>query len=256
MANFDLSGRVALVTGASSGLGQHFARTLSRAGAKVILAARRIEPLHELKEEIVKAGGLAETVQLDVTSDASVQSAIDTAWRIAGPGTIVVNNAGVAATKRLLDKDEGEWRRVLDTNLIGAASVAQAAARRMVDMKVGGSIVNIASILGLQGALGVAIYAASKAGLLSLTKSLALELGRKGIRVNAIAPGYVKTDLSKEFFDRRAEKLLDQIPLRKFIEPSDLDGPLLLLASDASSWMTGSTLVVDAGHSLVFETSS
>jgi len=256
MANFDLSGRVALITGASSGLGQHFSRTLSRAGAKVVLAARRVNPLLELKDEIIKSGGIAETVQMDVTSDASVQSAIDTAWQIAGPVTIVINNAGVAATKRLLDKDGGEWRRVLDTNLIGAASVAQAAARRMVDGKIGGSIVNIASILGLQGALGVAMYAASKAGLLSLTKSLALELGRRGIRVNAIAPGYVRTDLSKEFFDRRADKLLDQVPLRKFIEPSDLDGPLLLLASDASSWITGSTLIVDAGHSLVFEAAS
>ena len=253
MADFGLTGKSALITGASSGLGWHFALTLSKAGAKVVLAARRVQPLEDLKHEIERQGGKAEIVEMDVTSDASVDSAFDKAWAAIGPINVVVNNAGVAATKRLLDKDEGEWRRVIDTNLIGAANVARAAARRMVDAKIGGSIVNIASILGLQGALGVAAYAASKAALLSLTKSLALELGRKGIRVNAIAPGYVRTDLSKEFFDRRAEKLIDKIPLGKFIDPSDLDGPLLLLTSDASRWMTGSTLVVDAGHSLVFE---
>ena len=254
MANFDLSGRTALVTGASSGLGRSFAKTLSGAGANVILAARRVEQLQALREEIEAGGGRAEIVKMDVTSDASIEAAFEQAWQLMGPVQIIVNNAGVAATKRMLDKDEGEWRRVLDTNLIGAANVARAAAQRLVDAKLsGGSIINIASILALQSALGVAIYAASKAALLSLTRSLALEWGRKGIRVNAIAPGYVKTDLSKEFFDRKAGKLIDQIPLKKFVDPSDLDGPLLLLASDASSWMTGSTLVVDAGHSLVFE---
>jgi len=254
MTSFDLSGKTALVTGASSGLGRSFAKTLSGAGANVILAARRVEQLQALREEIEADGGRAEIVQMDVTSDASIEAALERAWQLMGPVHIIVNNAGVAATKRMLDKDEGEWRRLLDTNLIGAANVARAAAQRLVDAKLsGGSIINIASMLGLQSALGVAIYAASKAALLSLTKSLALEWGRKGIRVNAIAPGYVKTDLSKEFFDRKAEKLIDQIPLKKFIESSDLDGPLLLLASDASIWMTGSTLVVDAGHSLVFE---
>jgi len=254
MANFDLSGKTALVTGASSGLGRSFAKTLSGAGANVILAARRVEQLQALRQEIEAGGGRAEIVKMDVTSDASIEAAFEQAWQLMGPVQIIVNNAGVAATKRMLDKDEGEWRRVLDTNLIGAANVARAAAQRLVDAKLsGGSIINIASILALQSALGVAIYAASKAALLSLTRSLALEWGRKGIRVNAIAPGYVKTDLSKEFFDRKAEKLIDQIPLKKFVDPSDLDGPLLLLASDASSWMTGSTLVVDAGHSLVFE---
>ncbi len=254
MANFDLSGKTALVTGASSGLGRSFAKTLSGAGANVILAARRVEQLQALRQEIEAGGGRAEIVKMDVTSDASIEAAFEQAWQLMGPVQIIVNNAGVAATKRMLDKDEGEWRRVLDTNLIGAANVARAAAQRLVDAKLsGGSIINIASILGLQSALGVAIYAASKAALLSLTRSLALEWGRKGIRVNAIAPGYVKTDLSKQFFDRKAGKLIDQIPLKKFVDPSDLDGPLLLLASDASSWMTGSTLVVDAGHSLVFE---
>jgi NAD(P)-dependent dehydrogenase (short-subunit alcohol dehydrogenase family) len=257
MANFDLSGKTALVTGASSGLGRNFAKTLSRSGANVVLAARRVEQLQVLREEIESGGGRAELVRMDVTSDASIEAAFEKSWQIMGPISIIVNNAGVAATKRMLDKDEGDWRRVFDTNLIGAANVARAAAQRLVDAKFsGGSIINIASILGLQGALGVAIYAASKAALLSLTKSLALEWGRKGIRVNAIAPGYVKTSLSKEFFDRRSEKLLHQIPLKKFIDPSDLDGPLLLLASEASSWMTGSTLVVDAGHSLVFEASA
>ncbi len=254
MANFDLSGKTALVTGASSGLGRSFAKTLSGAGANVILAARRVEQLQALRQEIEAGGGRAEIVKMDVTSDASIEAAFEQAWQLMGPVQIIVSNAGITATKRMLDRDEGEWRRVLDTNLIGAANVARAAAQRLVDAKLSrGSIINIASILGLQSALGVAIYAASKAALLSLTKSLALEWGRKGIRVNAIAPGYVKTDLSKQFFDRKAGKLIDQIPLKKFVDPSDLDGPLLLLASDASSWMTGSTLVVDAGHSLVFE---
>jgi len=192
---------------------------------------------------------------MDVTSSASVAEGLERLSE-ASPISIVVNNAGLAATRRVLDQEEHEWRSVIDTNLLGAANVTRAVARKMVERGVRGSVINVASILGLHGAVGVSAYAASKAGLLSLTKSLALELGPQGIRVNAIAPGYVRTELSKEFFEGKAEKLRAHIPLGRFIEPADLDGILLLLASDASSAMTGSTIVVDAGHSLVYEAGS
>lgn len=253
MGSYGLEGKTALVTGASSGLGRHFATVLCKAGARVVVAARRVEQLNTLARELEQMGGQAVAAEMDVTSSASVTGAIERAWSDAGPISIVLNNAGAAATRRMLDQDESEWRAVVDTNLVGAANVTRAVARNMVEGGVRGSIINIASILGLYGAVGVSAYAASKAGLLSLTKSLALELGPRGIRVNAIAPGYVRTDLSKDFFEAKAEKLRERIPLGRFLEPADLDGALLLLASDASNAITGATIVVDAGHSLVYE---
>ncbi len=246
---FDLSGRTALVTGASSGLGRHFALTLARAGAKVAVAARRADKLEELSREIEAFGSQAAAVSLDVTNPDSVAGAVGAAAERLGPIGILVNNAGVALTKGVLEASESDWDQILDTNLKGAWLVAQAAARHMAEHKQGGSIVNIASITGLRVAGQVSAYATSKAALLHLTRSMALELARHKIRVNAIAPGYIATELNQDFFASPAgEALIKRIPQRRLGQPEELDGALLLLASNASSYMTGSTIVVDGGH--------
>lgn len=245
----DLSGRAALVTGASSGLGRHFALTLARAGARVALAARRADRLDELRAEIEAGGGDAAAVQLDVTDAAGVARAIEEAAARLGPVHVLVNNAGVAVAKGVLEASEADWDQVLDTNLKGAWLVAQAAARHMAAHGEGGSIINIASITGLRVAGQIAAYATSKAALLHLTRAMALELARHKVRVNAIAPGYIATELNEAFFASPAgEALVKRIPQRRLGRPEELDGALLLLASEASSYMTGSTIVVDGGH--------
>lgn len=247
---FNLAGKVALVTGASGGLGLHFARTLAGAGARVALAARRKEQLEANVGAITGAGQEAIAVAMDVTDPGSVERGVaEVAQHFGGPATVVVNNSGVTASSTALDLDPGEWDKVMDTNVKGAWLVARAAARRMIDAGVGGSVVNIASILGFRVAGRVAPYAASKAGLLHLTRALAFEWARHGIRVNALAPGYVETDLNRDFFSSDPGKaLIARIPQRRLGQPEDLDGALLLLASDASAYMTGSTIVVDGGH--------
>lgn len=248
-----LSGQVALITGASSGLGSHFAGTLAAAGATVVLAARRTDRLQARVEEIGKTGGggggSAIAVAMDVTDPASVAAAFDAVADGPGIPTVVVNNAGLAETKAATDLSLEDWNRVVDTNLTGAFTVAAEAARRMMAAGRGGSIVNIASILGLRVGGMVAPYCASKAGLIQLTKALALEWARSGIRVNALAPGYVETDLNRDFFASDAgQKMIKRIPQRRLGRISDLDGPLLLLCSDASAYMTGSVVAVDGGH--------
>ena len=250
---FSLANQVALVTGASSGLGRHFALTLARAGAKVAIAARRTDRLEDLAKEIAALDGRALPVPLDVTDAGSVERAVAAAETELGAMTILVNNAGVATTASFLDQTEDQWRAVLDTNLDGARRVAQAAARRMAAHGHGGAIVNIASILGLRPAGGVSAYAAAKAGLVSLTQTMALELARHKIRVNALAPGYVATDLNRDFLTGPAgEAMVKRVPMRRFGEPADLDGALLLLVSGAGRYMTGSIVVVDGGHALGF----
>jgi NAD(P)-dependent dehydrogenase (short-subunit alcohol dehydrogenase family) len=250
---FGLSGCVAVVTGASSGLGRHFALTLARAGAKVAVAARRIELLKELDAEIASFDGRALAVAMDVTSAESVAAAMQTVQTELGPINILVNNAGVAATRSFLEQGEEEWRQVLDTNLDGAWRVARAAAGLMVKHGKGGTIINIASILGLRVASHLSAYGAAKSALVSLTQTMALELARHKIRVNALAPGYVETDLNREFLaGESGQALVKRVPMRRFGELKDLDGPLLLLASDAGRYMTGSIIVVDGGHSLGF----
>jgi len=248
-ALFDIRGKVALVTGASSGLGEHFSRTLATRGATVVAAARRTDRLDALVIEIAKAGDCAIAVHLDVTSRESVDAAFEQATRTVGTPDIVINNAGVAQAKTSLELTDADWRQVLDTNLDGAWRVAQASAGAMIAAKKGGSIVNIASILGLRVASSLLAYAAAKAALIQVTQALALEWARHGIRVNAIAPGYVETDINRGFFQTEAGKaMVKRVPQRRIGLPSDLDGALLLLASPASAYMTGSVVVVDGGH--------
>jgi NAD(P)-dependent dehydrogenase (short-subunit alcohol dehydrogenase family) len=246
---FEINDKHILVTGASSGFGRHFARFLAANGARVTLAARRPEALASAVDEISASGGKAQSVVLDVTVADSIDRALKEAEDQFGPIHAVVNNAGVTATKPALDQDERAWDSVVDTNLKGVWLVAQAAARRMVDHGVKGSIVDIASILGLRVAGAVAPYAISKAGVIQMTKALALEWARYGIRVNALAPGYFATELNDDFFESEVGKaLIKRIPQRRLGQLSELDGPLLLLLSDAGSFMTGSVVAVDGGH--------
>ncbi len=246
---FEIDGRHVLITGGSSGFGRHFARMLAARGARVTLAARRAEALEEGVAEITSSGGSAQSVVLDVRVAEQVDAALEQAEAKFGPVEAVVNNAGVAATRPALDQDERAWDSVVDTNLKGVWLVAQSSARRMIKNKVKGTIVNIASILGLRVANAVAPYAVSKAGVIQMTKALALEWARHGIRVNALAPGYFATELNDEFFESESGKaLVRRVPQRRLGQLGELDGPLLLLISDAGSFMTGSVVVVDGGH--------
>ena len=239
-----LAGRTALVTGASSGLGRHFAPVLAAHGARVIAAARRKAELDAL---VATLGGGASAVALDLRDAAAVERTL----AAQGPLDIVVNSAGVAHTEPALDLDEDDWQRVLDTNLSGAFRVTRGVARALREAKRGGAIVNVASILGFRVAKQVPAYVAAKAGLIRLTEALALELAPLGIRVNALAPGYIETDLNREFLHSPAgETMVKRVPTRRFGRPDDLDGALLLLASDAGRYMTGTTITVDGGHML------
>jgi NAD(P)-dependent dehydrogenase (short-subunit alcohol dehydrogenase family) len=241
----DLSGKRALITGASSGFGAHFARILATAGATVILGARRTELLEKNAESIAAAGGCVEILSLDVGSGESVEKAVACAGRV----DILINNAGVSNGKPLLDQSEQDWDCILNTNLKGAWLVATSVARGMRASGLGGSIINVASILGLRQAGHVTPYAISKSALIQLTKQFALELARFKIRCNAIAPGYFATELNRDFFLTDAGKaLIARMPQRRLGQMDDLNGPLLLLASDSSRYMTGSVLVVDGGH--------
>lgn len=245
----DLTDRHVLVTGASSGLGRHFAGTLAKAGARLTLGARRANALAETVSQVEAGGGQAHAVVMDVQDATSIERALDAAEERFGPVAVLVNNAGVTITKPALDLEESDWDSVVDTNLKGVWLVAQATARRMVHHKTGGSIVNVASILGLRVAGAVTPYAVSKAGVVQLTKGLALEWARHKIRVNALAPGYIETELNDAFFDSEPGKaLVKRVPQRRLGQMAELDGPLLLLASDAGSYMTGSVLAVDGGH--------
>ncbi len=246
---FELNGRTALVTGASSGLGRHFARTLAVHGASVVLAARRVDRLEVLAGEIRGNGGTAHPVRMDVTDAHGVEAGLDAVQEALGVPDILVNNSGIARPASTLDVTEDDWAEVIGTNLEGAWRVAQGTARRMVDAGRAGAIINVLSILAFGVAGGLGPYAASKAGLLQLTRTMAMELARHRVRVNAIAPGYVLTEMNRDYFASDAGKATTKrIPQRRIGDPSELDGALLLLASDASSYMTGSTIVVDGGH--------
>jgi NAD(P)-dependent dehydrogenase (short-subunit alcohol dehydrogenase family) len=244
---FDLTGKVALVTGASSGLGMHFARCLGEAGATVVLAARRIDRLESLQADLAQQKVKASAVELDVQSAESIGAALEQMGAI----DIVVNNAGISIVKPALDMPEKDWDAVVDTNLRGAWLVAQAMAKRWVAGKRPGIIVNIASILGLRTIGQVVPYNASKAGLIHLTRVLAMEWARHDIRVNAICPGYIETEMNSDFWKTPGgQRLIERIPQRRIGKPEHLDGALLLLCSEAGAFMTGSVVTVDGGHTV------
>lgn len=246
-----LKGRTVLVTGASSGLGAHFARTAARAGGRVALAARRLDRLETIAGEIRAAGGEAVAVALDVASPDGVAKAFDEIEAAIGTATVVVNNAGIPSTSRFVDMPEDEWRGVLDVNLDGVFRVGQEAARRMKGAGRGGSIINIASILGQMVLKRLVAYTTSKAAVIQLTKAMALELVDDGIRVNAIAPGYIVTEMNEAFLESaHGQKLLAKVAMRRAGTPHELDGALLLLASDLGSYMTGTVITVDGGSLL------
>ncbi len=244
-----LDGKTALITGASSGLGVRFARILAEAGAKVAIAARRTDRLAELARAIEEAGGRALPLGCDVTDASAVRLAIEEAETELGPIGILINNSGVTISKRIVDCDEADYDRVLDTNLKGAFLVAQEVGRRMIHHGLEGRIVNIASSLGLRPLSGLALYAASKAALIHLTKSMALEWARFGINANAICPGYIETEMNEDYWRTEGgRKLLALLPRKRVGEPRDLDGILLLLASgEEGRFINGAIIAVDEG---------
>ena len=246
---FSLKGRVALVTGASSGLGVQFAKALANNGAAVALVARRADRLKSLKDEIEGKGGRAVAIEADVTDHAAVARTFDAAEKAFGTVTILVNNAGIAHGGRAVEMPPEEWRKVLSTNLDAVFFWAQEAARRLLAAKKQGAIVNIASVLGLAVSKGAVAYAAAKAGVVQVTKALAVELAFKGVRVNAIAPGWFVTEMNDDYLSGEAGTAIKrEIPMGRFGNPGDLDGALLLLVSDAGSYITGATVVVDGGQ--------
>ena len=246
---FDLTGRVALVTGASSGLGLRFAEVLAENGSAVVLVARRRDRLEAVKARIEKAGGRAIVVAADVVDRTAMRRAFDAAEAAFGTVDILINNAGVAHTDRAVELAEEEWRRIVGTNLDAVFFCAQEAARRLLAAGKGGAIVNISSVLGLGVSKGTVAYSVAKAGVIQLTKTLALELAFKGIRVNAIAPGWIVTELNHEYLaSEKGRAITRDIPIGRFGEPRDLDGALLLLVSDAGRFIAGATLVVDGGQ--------
>jgi NAD(P)-dependent dehydrogenase (short-subunit alcohol dehydrogenase family) len=249
LPSFDITGEVALVTGASSGIGAHFAEILAAAGAKVALAARRTDRLADLGREIEAAGGACLPIECDVTKGESIAACIAAAEARLGPLSILVNNAGVVVSKPLFEHTEADWDHVVDTNLKGAWMMARDFAHHLVGLKRPGRIINIASVLGFRTIGRVPAYCAAKAGLIHLTHVLAMELARHAILVNALAPGYVETDFNREFFATEAgQNLIGRIPLKRIAQPADLDGALLFLASPASAYVTGAVISVDGGH--------
>lgn len=247
--SFSLEGKVALVTGAAGALGEQFARSLGQAGAAVAVAGRRLEPLQRVASQLHAEGIKAVAVSIDVTDQASVSTGFDTIEQTLGTVDVVVSNAGIATTKPAIKLALDEWQQVIDTNLKGSWIVCSQAAQRLVKAGKPGSIINVTSILGHRVGGAVLAYTTAKAGLEQMTRALALEWARYGIRVNALAPGYIETDLNRDFFGTDAGKaMIQRIPQRRLGTPRELEGALLLMASDASSYMTGSSIVVDGGH--------
>lgn len=251
--HFNLAGKRALVTGASGGLGEHFARTLAAQGAELVLAARRLDKLNALAEELRSSGGKALAVEMDVTKADSVNTAFEAIEaECDGPCDIIVNNSGVGQASWFQETSEEEWQSIIDTNLTGVWRVAKAATNALLKAGRPGSIINISSITALQPSLMNVGYGGTKAAVDHMTRDMAVEICRYGIRVNAIAPGYFKTAINDEFLDsEHGEKMRKRIPMRRFGRYEELSGPLLLLASDAGSYITGETIRVDGGHILM-----
>ncbi|WP_347136725.1 SDR family NAD(P)-dependent oxidoreductase [Parahaliea mediterranea] len=250
LEQFSLQGHAALITGASSGIGHTLAKGLAQAGATVVVAARRAERLEALVGEIEAGGGSALAVSMDVTDKASVAAAFERAEQALGAIDIIINNAGVADPKGFLKIDDESLDFVMNTNFRGVWHVAQEGARRLVAAKRPGSIIIIGSVLGLGAHPGQTAYCASKAAVIHLTKSLSLDLMKHNIRVNAIAPGWFRTEINADFFDAPAGKAyIEQMPARRLGKVEELVGPVLLLASDAGSFVNGTVLAVDGAHS-------
>jgi NAD(P)-dependent dehydrogenase (short-subunit alcohol dehydrogenase family) len=248
---FDMSGKVAMVTGASSGFGVHFAKIMAARGAKVVVAARRVERLEALVAEIKADGGEAVAVAMDVTDSASIIAAFDQAEAAFGTVTMLANNAGVADVRSALKIGEDDWDKMIDTNLKGVWIAGQQAAKRMIEAGVRGSIVNTASILGLRVAFGQSSYSASKAAVIQLSKAMALEWAGKGVRVNALCPGYFLTEMTASAFDSpEAQAYLNSSPAGRPGDMDEMTAPFLLLASDAGSYLHGVALPVDGGQSI------
>ena len=246
---FSVQDKVILITGASSGFGKHFALTLSNAGAKVVISARREEPLYNLSQDIKELGNECLAFPLDVSSGESVTNLIAEVESKFGHIDVLINNAGISDPIWFKDLKEESWLSIIETNLNGAFRVAKQVSDLMMKQERSGSIINIASILGLRAGVQQTSYGVSKAGLLQLTKVMALELARHNIRVNAIAPGYIQSEMTEDFFNTpEGENYMKRIPQRRFGDPQDLDGAIILLASEASSFMTGSVIAVDGGH--------
>jgi len=248
----DLGNTTALITGGFSGLGLHFASVLAARGARIALMGRRIELGHQVATELTQRTGRPGDIRayaVDVTDSDSVAEAFSRARADLDVATIIINNAGTVIRKPSVDVSDSEWTGVVDVNLSGVFRVAQESARAMIEARSGGSIINIASILGLRVRNQVAAYAATKAAVVQLTKALALEWAKDGIRVNAIAPGYFETDINREMLKSpMGHELISRIPQLRVGQLHELDGPLLLLASRASSYMTGAVIPVDGGH--------
>ncbi len=247
---FRLDGKVALVTGASSGLGARFARTLSMGGAKVGLAARRLDRLQALCDEIAAVGCDALPVMLDVNDPDAIKTVADVVESQLGPIDILVNNSGISVQRRLGDYSPADYDQVMNTNLRGAFFVAQEIGRRMVARR-SGRIINVSSIAGLRAINQLAVYGMSKAALVQMTRSMALEWGRHGVNVNAICPGYIETEINSEYWKSEGgQKLLSMLPRKRIGQPQDIDGVLLMLASGASSFVNGAVISVDDGFSV------
>lgn len=252
MSLFSLANKTALITGASSGLGEHFAQVLSEAGAHVVLAARRLERLETLAAKIESAGGKALPVEMDVTDPDSVEAAFATIKESLGrPCDVIVNNSGLSREGWFTDMSEEDWNLVINTNLSGVWRVAKHGARAMKEAGTAGSIINIASITAHRTQMLTTAYCVSKAGVDHMTRQMAVEMARFNVRVNAISPGYYKTAINDDYLDSEAgEKMRKRIPMRRFGAYEELNGALLLLASEAGSYMQGTTVVVDGGHML------
>ena len=248
---FSIEGKIALVTGASSGIGAHFCKVLADAGAKVIACARSKDKLDRLVTDIREAGGAAQALYMDVTSRDSIRQAFDSAESSFGTPDIICNNAGVAVVKPFENLAEEDWDFVINTDLKSVFNVGQEAAQRLIKAGKSGSIINTASILGLGVSPGQSAYSSAKAGVIQLTKNMALDLLRYQIRVNAICPGYFKTEINANFFNSDAgEQYIKTMPARRLGKLEELTGVLILLASDASSYISGTAIPVDGCHSV------
>ncbi len=255
----DLAGRVAMITGASSGLGEQFARTLSRAGAGVVLAARRVERLKTLRAELEAAGGDAHVVQLDVTDPDSIRAAVAHAETKMGAIDILVNNSGVSTTRKLIDVTPDDYDYVMNTNTRGAFFVAQEVGKRMIARAkgaapgtfTGGRIVNVASMAGLRPLGQIGVYAMSKAAVIHMTRAMALEWGRFGINVNALCPGYIDTEINHHHWQTDAgQKLVAMLPRKRVGKPQDLDVVVMMLCANESHFVNGAVIAADDGFGI------